>query len=98
MATIDLSNVKFPIVNITKTLYDELDERDSNVLYVIRDAVFGDITMYLGDVSLSSIRDGLYFTPAIDEAGNLSWENNGNLDNPNTVNIKGRDGLNGRNG
>lgn len=32
---------------------------------------------------------GYYFTPAVDALGNLSWINNGGLDNPTTVNIKG---------
>lgn len=35
---------------------------------------------------------GPYFTPSVDESGNLSWTNNGNLPNPETVNIKGSQG------
>ena len=35
---------------------------------------------------------GYYFTPAVDALGNLSWNNNGGLDNPTTVNIKGPKG------
>ena len=35
---------------------------------------------------------GYYFTPAVDALGNLSWDNNGKLDNPETVNIKGPKG------
>ena len=30
-----------------------------------------------------------YFTPSIDSEGNISWTNNGNLENPPTMNIKG---------
>lgn len=35
---------------------------------------------------------GYYFTPAVDALGNLSWTNNGGLDNPVTANIKGPKG------
>ena len=35
---------------------------------------------------------GYYFTPAVDAFGNLSWNNNGELNNPATVNIKGPKG------
>lgn len=35
---------------------------------------------------------GYYFTPAVDALGNLSWNNNGELNNPATVNIKGPKG------
>lgn len=35
---------------------------------------------------------GAVFTPHVDELSNLSWTNNGGLDNPPTTNIRGRDG------
>lgn len=35
-------------------------------------------------------KDGVTFIPTIDEDGNLSWTNNGELDNPATVNLKGK--------
>lgn len=35
---------------------------------------------------------GYYFTPAVDAFGNLSWNNNGELNNPVTVNIRGPKG------
>ena len=35
---------------------------------------------------------GYYFTPAVAVTGDLSWTNNGGLDNPTTVNIKGPKG------
>ena len=41
---------------------------------------------------------GPYFTPAVDAEGNLSWTNNGDLDNPPTVNIKGPQGDKGDTG
>lgn len=42
--------------------------------------------------------NGTFFTPSVDEEGNLSWKNNGGLDNPETVNIKGPIGLTGPEG
>lgn len=36
--------------------------------------------------------DGAVFTPSVDVDGNLSWTNDGGLDNPDTVNIKGDKG------
>lgn len=38
--------------------------------------------------------DGVTFTPAVDDAGNLSWTNSGGLPNPETKNIRGRAGPN----
>ena len=38
---------------------------------------------------------GYYFTPKVDTTGDLSWINNGGLDNPTTVNIKGPKGEGG---
>ena len=36
--------------------------------------------------------NGATFTPSVDNEGNLSWTNDGNLDNPETKNIKGPKG------
>lgn len=41
---------------------------------------------------------GYVFTPSVDEDGDLSWTNNGNLPNPETVNIKGPQGETGQTG
>lgn len=41
---------------------------------------------------------GAYFTPSVDDSGNLSWTNNGNLENPTTKNIKGPKGDTGPQG
>lgn len=38
---------------------------------------------------------GYYYTPLVDDNGNLSWTNNGSLENPTTVNIKGPQGQQG---
>lgn len=42
--------------------------------------------------------DGTTFTPSVDEAGNLSWSNSDGKPNPETVNIKGPQGLQGLTG
>ena len=53
----------------------------------------------VGDVLKGDRGDpGVTFIPSIDEEGNLSWTNDGNLDNPETVNLKGPKGDNGNNG
>lgn len=38
---------------------------------------------------------GYYFTPLVDDNGDLSWTNNGSLENPATINIKGPQGQQG---
>ena len=43
------------------------------------------------DVSSGNL-DGATYIPSVDEDGNLSWENNKKLDNPEVVNIKGPKG------
>ena len=42
--------------------------------------------------------NGATFTPSVDNEGNLSWTNDGNLDNPETKNIKGPKGDKGDTG
>lgn len=44
-----------------------------------------------GASSGGSGSNGVTFTPSVDSSGNLSWTNDGNLSNPETVNIKGAD-------
>lgn len=39
--------------------------------------------------------DGATFTPYVDADGNLFWTNDKGLENPETVNIKGKDGIDG---
>lgn len=43
-------------------------------------------------------KDGVIFYPSVDEEGNLSWTNDGELENPKTVNIKGPQGDKGDQG
>ena len=56
-------------------------------------------TEYLDfDFGIPKGETGPYFTPTVDDEGNLSWTNNGGLSNPNTVNIKGPQGPAGEGG
>lgn len=50
---------------------------------------------YIGDTDTNVKAvgvDGTTFTPSVDANGNLSWTNDGSLENPETVNIKGAQG------
>ena len=44
------------------------------------------------NIKLVKGEKGTVFTPYVDEDCNLSWTNDGDLDNPPTVNIKGDNG------
>ena len=50
------------------------------------------------DLGITTGTNGATFTPAVDDAGNLSWSNDKDLANPNTVNIKGAKGDKGEKG
>lgn len=50
------------------------------------------------DLGITTGTNGATFTPAVDDAGNLSWSNDKGLANPNTVNIKGDKGDKGDKG
>lgn len=43
-------------------------------------------------------KDGVIFTPNVDEGGNLTWTNDGGLENPEPVNIRGPQGAQGETG
>lgn len=49
----------------------------------------------LADLKGEQGETGYIFTPSIDDEGNVSWTNNGGLDNPTAVNVKGEKGDNG---
>lgn len=50
------------------------------------------------DLGIATGTNGATFTPSVDDAGNLSWSNDKDLANPNTVNIKGAKGDKGDKG
>lgn len=52
-------------------------------------------TPNLKGTSGSDGTNGVTFTPSVDTDGNLSWSNDGGLQNPDTVNIKGPQGNTG---
>ena len=55
----------------------------------------GDTITFIGSIDPASIDlgdSGATFTPSVDKDGNLSWTNDKNLTNPETVNIKGPKG------
>lgn len=43
----------------------------------------------------SSKKGGVVYTPSVSDDGVISWTNNGGLENPEPVNIKGADGKDG---
>lgn len=49
-------------------------------------------------VGTASYRDGYTFYPAVSSAGIISWTNDGDLPNPDPVNIKGPQGEDGESG
>ena len=55
---------------------------------------YGQIKGAVGDTGAT----GAFFYPTLDDAGNLSWWNNGDLENPQTKNIKGPKGEQGEQG
>lgn len=44
------------------------------------------------DIKLVKGDKGTVFTPHVDDLSNLSWSNDGGLENPPTRNIRGKDG------
>lgn len=59
--------------------------------------IFKNLAAIKGSIGPSG-KNGATFTPAVDSNGNLSWTNDGNLANPASVNIKGQQGLPGKDG
>ena len=51
--------------------------------FILDEELYDDFKMWQGLV-------GPYYYPTVDDAGNLSWTNNGGLANPGSVNIQGR--------
>lgn len=52
----------------------------------------------INNIKVSGGADGATFIPYVDDEGNLSWSNNKGYANPPTVNIKGENGVNGKDG
>lgn len=55
--------------------------------------------MNLFDAVMGSSKKGsVVYTPSVSDDGVISWTNNGGLENPEPVNIKGADGKDGKDG
>lgn len=50
------------------------------------------------NIKISGGADGVTFIPSVDSEGNLSWQNDGGYTNPTPINIKGKDGAQGKTG
>lgn len=81
-------NELFPVLNERTGLTSEQFKKVvENLIYVYNNLASGG--------SGGSSGGGVVFTPSVDVNGNLSWTNNGGLENPTTVNIRGADGATG---
>ena len=56
-----------------------------------------EVKPYFGETGAAGA-DGVTFYPSVSEDGDLSWTNDGGLDNPETVNIRGPQGIQGEKG
>ena len=56
-----------------------------------------EVKPYFGETGAAGA-DGVTFYPAVSEDGDLSWSNNGGLENPETINIRGPQGIPGEKG
>lgn len=80
--------------------------KEENIGTIVQEIVKPENIQLIVDRVLEEIIDrfiqaginGATFTPHVDAEGNLSWTNNGGLDNPAVVNIKGPAGENGEDG
>lgn len=87
-----------------KGTYDTLEDLDTAVTAPVQGDMYNvgtaaPYTIYMYDtehgwVSQGQLQgaNGITFTPAVDADGNLSWTNDGGLQNPPSVNIKGKNG------
>ena len=75
---------------------EELDELISNAQEATDNAneIYSTISTKLNNGELN----GATFTPSVNEDGDLSWQNDKNLPNPDTVNIRGPQGIQGPQG
>lgn len=58
MSTINLDDLKFPIIKCTTSQYSNITIPENDVIYVITDAVTGAPTMYMNNSPLSNIESG----------------------------------------
>lgn len=92
-----LTSAGFHIL-VEDTLYHEGEEIESDDDFSALTALIGQ-NQALRDELLRLKEElengGVFFTPSVSGQGDLSWTNNGGLDNPETVNIRGEKGADG---
>ena len=72
---------------------DGIDGRSPYIGYNNNWFIFNDDLQTYQDSGISALGiDGYIFTPSVTEAGILTWTNNGGLQNPQPINLKGDDG------
>jgi hypothetical protein len=76
--------------------FSESNQSFSDVQFSESDQVLQ--TSFKGVTVLGTGSGGTVFIPSVSEDGIISWENNGDLQNPEPVNIKGRPGQDGNDG
>lgn len=75
------------VANTVNTVLPTVDENDNGKVLAVVDGTW--------QASETTGSGGATFTPSVDSDGNLSWTNDGGLENPATVNIKGPQGEQG---
>lgn len=96
----DYDNEEVNIGNFVIIETGNVDHPDNSKLYVKTNNGYSFITDLSGSQGITGPQGpkgevGYYFTPNVDSNGLLSWVNNGNLSNPNPVNIRGPQGIQG---
>ena len=93
------------IVSITRTAGNGAAGTTDTYTIALTDGTTSTFTVYNGANGTGGSggaggtgEDGATFTPYVDASGNLSWSNNKELPNPDTVNIKGPQGEQGPQG
>ena len=99
----DYNNEEVNIGNFVIIETGNVDHPDNSKLYVKTNNGYSFITDLSGSQGITGPKGpkgevGYYFTPNVDSNGLLSWVNNGNLSNPNPINIRGPQGERGLQG
>lgn len=99
----DYNNLDIPIGSFVIIETGNPDNPDNSKLFVKTDSEYSFITDLSGSQGITGPQGpkgevGYYFTPNVDSNGLLSWVNNGNLSNPNPINIRGPQGIQGPTG
>lgn len=83
----DIKSQKF-FVHVPKAVYDDDTVESTDEYGILHDLI----------ARVEALKDGVTYTPHVSEDGELSWTNDGGLDNPEAVNIKGLPGKDGKDG